>query len=63
MLKTLKVSASPSASLALGVKLYACPSLTLVAGVPEIAGAVFPGAGGGGGSSGGGGGGGGGGGW
>jgi hypothetical protein len=37
----LNVSASPFASLAVGVKLYALPTPTEVAGVPEMRGAVL----------------------
>jgi hypothetical protein len=37
----LKLSASPSASLADGVKLYDCPAVTALAGEPLIAGALF----------------------
>jgi hypothetical protein len=38
---TLKVSGSPSASLADGVKLYGCPAVTTLAGEPLIDGALF----------------------
>ncbi len=37
----LKVSASPFASAAVGLKVYADPAVTVVAGVPEIAGGVL----------------------
>jgi hypothetical protein len=39
-----KVSGSPSASLAVGVKEYVLPDCTLAAGVPEITGALLAGA-------------------
>jgi len=39
----LKVSVLPSASLAVGWKLYACPAVTEVAGDPVIVGARFVG--------------------
>ena len=39
LLAMLKVRASPSASEALGVKLYAVPTVRLRAGIPEMAGA------------------------
>src|SRR5690554_6012319 len=52
----LNVSVSPSASLAVGLKLYCWPTCTVLAGVPEIVGGLLAGGGGslGGGSLGGG---------